>query len=59
MINWEEHEKYRDEDGLTLEKIGEYINEWNDLLPSFQSFLARWMYEELELNAQSFDMLGL
>ena len=56
---WERHERITLEDNLSLERIEEYIKEWGELLPSFQRVLVEWMFDELTLDKQSFDNLGL
>lgn len=42
------HDKLTIEDNFTLEKVIDYIeNEWDELLPSFQLAIVKWLAIEL------------
>lgn len=41
------HDKLTLEDNLTLEKVKKYLEEWDELLPSFQLVLVKWLIVEL------------
>jgi hypothetical protein len=56
---WILHNQVTEEYALSRERIDEFIAHWDNIDTSFQAILARWMADELELDNQSFDNLGL
>ena len=56
---WILHDLVTEEYALSRQRVDEFIARWDNIDTHFQAILARWMADELELDNQSFENLGL